>query len=92
MTNVNGARAGLELTAMTLPEHIDYIQSTFARADTWTLWRDSFPEDRPMQSFTDILSLGLEGYRRLLLHAPPTLRAPLNWLGSFVPHREKRWV
>jgi len=90
VTNVNGARAGLELAPMTLPEHIDYIQSTFSRADTWTLWRESIPEDRPMQSFADILSLGLEGYRRLLLHAPPTLRAPLAWLGSFVPHRETR--
>ncbi|WP_280563532.1 MULTISPECIES: UDP-forming cellulose synthase catalytic subunit [unclassified Chromohalobacter] len=88
--NVNGARTGLELETMSFPEHLDYIQSTFARADTWTLWRDSVPEDRPMQSFTDILSLGMEGYRRLLLHAPLRLRAPLTWLGSFVPRREIR--
>lgn len=87
VVNVNGERAGLELAPMTLPEHIAYIQCTFARADTWALWRDSFPEDRPMQSLREVLALGLEGYRRLFLHAPPRLRLPLTWLGSFVPRR-----
>lgn len=87
VANLSGTRAGLALAPMTLPQHIAYIQCTFARADTWALWRDNFAEDRPMQSLRDILGLGLEGYRRLFMHAPASVRAPLGWLGSFVPRR-----
>lgn len=87
IANVNGSRVGLELETMDLDQHIAYIQCTFARADTWALWREDFPEDRPMQSLRDVLHLGFDGYRRLALHAPPRVRRPLGWLGSFVPRR-----
>ncbi|MBB3141017.1 UDP-forming cellulose synthase catalytic subunit [Halomonas organivorans] len=87
VVNLNGTRAGLALAPMSLPQHIAYIQCTFARADTWTLWRDDIAADRPMQSLRDILGLGLEGYRRLFLHAPASVRGPLGWLGSFLPRR-----
>jgi cellulose synthase (UDP-forming) len=43
---------------LTNQQHIDFVQCTFARADTWALWQDSFPEDKPMESLLDILKLG----------------------------------
>lgn len=87
VVHLSDNQAGLTLAPMSLPQHIAYIQCTFARADTWTLWRDDIAEDRPMQSLRDVMGLGLEGYRRLFLHAPPSVRRSLGWLGSFFPRR-----
>ncbi len=56
---------GLQLLPLTNQQHIDFVQCTFARADTWALWQDSFPEDKPMESLLDILKLGFRGYRHL---------------------------
>ena len=53
----------LQLLPLTNQQHIDFVQCTFARADTWALWQDSFPEDKPMESLLDILKLGFRGYR-----------------------------
>ncbi|MFD2192357.1 UDP-forming cellulose synthase catalytic subunit [Pistricoccus aurantiacus] len=88
--NLNGERAGLALEEMSLDQHIAYIQCTFARADTWTQWRDSLPTDRPMKSMLDVIRLGALGYRRLFHHAPPAVRGPVQWLGSFVPRRPRQ--
>nr|WP_298415928.1 UDP-forming cellulose synthase catalytic subunit [uncultured Halomonas sp.] len=87
VVNASGERAGLELEKMPLAKHVDYIQCTFARADTWSLWRDDLPADRPMKSMIDVVCLGFEGYRRLFQHAPRVVRAPVSWLGSFIPQR-----
>ncbi|MGC3874938.1 UDP-forming cellulose synthase catalytic subunit [Halomonas sp. GXIMD04776] len=89
VVNASGERAGLELEKMSLAQHIDYIQCTFARADTWSLWRDDLPQDRPMKSMVDVICLGFEGYRRLFQHAPRGVRAPVSWLGSFIPQRPR---
>ena len=62
---VFGRRAGIRLKNLTTEEHIDFIQCTFARADTWALWQDGFPEDKPVQSLADIMILGFKGYIRL---------------------------
>ena len=53
---MNGSEVGLQLLPLTNQQHIDFVQCTFARADTWALWQDSFPEDKPMESLLDILS------------------------------------
>lgn len=63
VARVNGSEVGLQLLPLTNQQHIDFVQCTFARADTWALWQDSFPEDKPMESLLDILKLGFRGYR-----------------------------
>lgn len=63
VARVNGSEVGLQLLPLSNQQHIDFVQCTFARADTWALWQDSFPEDKPMESLLDILKLGFRGYR-----------------------------
>ena len=82
---------------MTTRQHIDFIQCTFARADTWALWQDSFPEDKPLESLLDILKLGLRGYRHLAEFAPASLKfvfrsitLVVDWVVSLVPRRPAR--
>ena len=85
-------KLGLRMTNLTIRQHIDFIQCTFARADTWALWQDSFPQDKPVESLVDVLALGFRGYLRLADYAPPVIRniilAFLNivvWVVSFIP-------
>ncbi|MGK3144018.1 UDP-forming cellulose synthase catalytic subunit [Pantoea sp. C2G6] len=89
---VFGLRAGVRLDQLTTRQHIDFIQCTFARADTWALWQDGFPEDKPVQSLADITILGFKGYLRLAEYGPPQLRrlfnlltAGVSWLASLLP-------
>ena len=87
-----GRRAGIRLHKLSTQEHIDFIQCTFARADTWALWQDGFPEDKPVQSLADIMVLGFKGYLRLAEYGPPQLRQLFSmltrlvgWLTSLLP-------
>lgn len=89
---VFGRRAGIRLTQLTTQQHIEFIQCTFARADTWALWQDGFPEDKPVQSLADIMILGFKGYLRLAEYGPWQLRRLFNlltlvvsWLASLLP-------
>jgi cellulose synthase (UDP-forming) len=87
-----GRRAGIRLHELTTEQHVEFIQCTFARADTWALWQDSFPEDKPVQSLVDIVLLGFRGYLRLAEHGPAPLRGLFTlltrlagWIASFFP-------
>ncbi len=82
---------------LTTKQHIDFVQCTFARADTWALWQDSFPEDKPLESLLDILKLGFRGYRHLAEFAPPSVKvifrsltALIARIVSFIPRRPER--
>ncbi len=89
---VFGRRAGIRLHQLSTEQHIEFIQCTFARADTWALWQDGFPEDKPVQSLADIMLLGFKGYLRLAEYGPPQLRqlftlltGLVSWLASLLP-------
>lgn len=97
VARVNGSEVGLQLLPLTNQQHIDFVQCTFARADTWALWQDSFPEDKPMESLLDILKLGFRGYRHLAEFSPPSVKVVFRaltslvaWIVSFVPRRPER--
>lgn len=94
---VLGNEVGLQLLPMTTKQHIDFVQCTFARADTWALWQDSFPEDKPLESLLDILKLGFRGYRHLAEFAPSSVKVIfrslttlVSWIVSFIPRRPER--
>ncbi|QGY27498.1 UDP-forming cellulose synthase catalytic subunit [Pantoea cypripedii] len=94
---VFGRRAGIRLHQLTTEQHIEFIQCTFARADTWALWQDGFPEDKPVQSLADIMVLGFKGYLRLAEYGPPSVRRLfslltrlLGWLASLLPQSPGR--
>ncbi|MGL4726853.1 MAG: UDP-forming cellulose synthase catalytic subunit [Scandinavium sp.] len=97
VVRVYGSEVGLQLLPMSTRQHIDFVQCTFARADTWALWQDSFPEDKPLESMLDILKLGFRGYRHLAEFAPPSVKfifrsllSLVAWIVSFVPRRPER--
>ncbi|TNL12816.1 UDP-forming cellulose synthase catalytic subunit [Kosakonia cowanii] len=99
VARVNGNEVGLQLLLLTTKQHIDFVQCTFARADTWALWQDSFPEDKPLESLLDILKLGFRGYRHLAEFAPSSVKvifrsltALVSWVVSFIPRRPERNV
>jgi len=99
VVRVSGNEIGLQLMPLTTKQHIDFVQCTFARADTWALWQDSFPEDKPLESLMDILKLGFRGYRHLAEFAPPSVKmifrlltSLVSWIVSFIPRRPERGV
>ncbi|MEC5343329.1 UDP-forming cellulose synthase catalytic subunit [Brenneria populi] len=92
VTRVFGNKIGLRMKDLTTRQHIDFIQCTFARADTWALWQDNVPEDKPLESLRDVLMLGFRGYLRMADYAPPVIRSVIvgfttliSWLLSFIP-------
>lgn len=92
-----GRRAGIRLHELTTEQHVEFIQCTFARADTWALWQDSFPEDKPIQSLADIVVLGFKGYLRLAEYGPAPMRRLFllltqltGWIASFLPRGVNR--
>ncbi len=97
VARVVGDQVGLQLMPLSTRQHIDFVQCTFARADTWALWQDSFPEDKPLESLLDILKLGFRGYRHLAEFAPPSVKVIFRsftdlvaWVVSFIPRRPAR--
>ncbi len=97
VARVIGNEVGLKLMPLTTQQHIDFVQCTFARADTWALWQDSYPEDKPLESLLDILKLGFRGYRHLAEFAPSSVKGIFRVLTSlvsqvvsFIPRRPGR--
>ena len=89
-----GNSIGIEFDPMTQRQQIDFVQCTFARADSWLAWQDRFTPDRPLHGLRDIVIMGFGGYKRLAEHLPFPLSAVLNgaielvnWTISFLPRR-----
>ncbi|WP_120512539.1 UDP-forming cellulose synthase catalytic subunit [Photobacterium salinisoli] len=61
---------GLQLTELSTQQQIQYVQCTFARADIWAKWQQSYQSDKPMSSMKSVLQVGWNGYRRLIQHSP----------------------
>lgn len=92
ISRVFGKSIGMQLQPLTTQQHIDFIQCTFARADSWVLREDNFPEDKPMESLREVMGLGIRGYLRMLDIAPKKYRPLASgtqafgcWLLSFAP-------
>ncbi|WP_410013153.1 UDP-forming cellulose synthase catalytic subunit [Sodalis sp. C49] len=99
VSRAGGRQAGIQLAPLTLQQHVDFIQCTFARADSWVVRGDSFPEDKPLESLGEVLALGARGYLRMLDIAPPALRPLIvlifnagGWIASFLPRNPPRPV
>ncbi len=83
---------GIAFTQLSVQQKIDFVQCTFARADAWLSSGEKLIQDRPLESFIEILKLGGRGYMRLFEYLPgwalrlirPALR-PALWLASYLP-------
>ena len=49
---------GLRITQ----QSIDFVQCTFARADSWVVWGDKRKPDKPWESFKEVARMGLSGF------------------------------
>lgn len=89
---VFGHKVGLSLDSINCKQHIDFIQCTFARADTWALWQNKYTEEAPVDSLIDVLKLDFKGYLSIIEFIPSFaqkilifLAGVISWLGSFRP-------
>lgn len=87
-----GRDVGLSLTQLSVRQHIDFIQCTFARADNWVLWQEKITEDKPLSNLWAIARLGFKGCFMLGEYLPGPFKLPflgllllVRWLGSFLP-------
>jgi hypothetical protein len=56
---------GLRFEPMSIQQSIDFVQCTFARADSWVVWGDHRKPDKPLQSLKEVALMGLNGFRVL---------------------------
>jgi cellulose synthase (UDP-forming) len=60
-----GIRLGLRFEEMSVQQSVDFIQCTFARADSWVIWGDKRKLDKPLTGLAEVLSLGVRGLGKL---------------------------
>jgi cellulose synthase (UDP-forming) len=65
VTMNKGTRLGLQFGAMTTQQSIDFVQCTFARADSWVVWGDKRKPDKPLESLKEVAWMGLSGFKVL---------------------------
>lgn len=76
---------GTRLPSLSVRQTIDYVQCTFAKADTWVHWKESYEEDVPVISMGQVVCAALQGYSRLLRNSPkpiPQVYAVVIWMVS----------
>jgi cellulose synthase (UDP-forming) len=59
-------RIGLQFEPMTTAQSIDFVQCTFARADSWVVWGDKRKPDKPLTSLREVAGMGVTGFRVLV--------------------------
>ena len=89
-----GSSLGVRFEALSRQQHIDLVQCTFARADSWLVSQTAPTPDIPMKSLRDIVSTSFRGYRQMARHLPFPLSIFLHaatfslaWLVSLLPKR-----
>ncbi|QCR36097.1 UDP-forming cellulose synthase catalytic subunit [Nissabacter sp. SGAir0207] len=84
ITRQFGNRLGMRTDNLSVRQQIDFVQCTFARADTWVVQGDSFPEDRPLASLREVMLLGIRGYVRMADHLPAVIRSPVRLINALL--------
>lgn len=91
-----GREVGIRMTELTVQQNIDFMQCTFARADTWALWQQSLPEDKPLASMRNVFQLDFRGYLSIIEYTPALFRnllinltRAMMWVLSFLPRNVK---
>jgi cellulose synthase (UDP-forming) len=60
-----GNHLGLKFAPMTTQESVDFVQCTFARADSWVVWGDKRKPDKPLTSMRQVTWMGMRGIKVL---------------------------
>jgi cellulose synthase (UDP-forming) len=59
----SGKRLGLRFPEMNLEQSINFVQCTFARADSWAVWSDKRERDTPLRGLVEVVFLGFRGLK-----------------------------
>ncbi|WP_267225965.1 UDP-forming cellulose synthase catalytic subunit [Dyella silvae] len=62
----NGVHLGLKFEEWSHEKETQLIQCTFGRADAWVRWEEQLVPDSPLQSFVEVIEMGIQGVLRLL--------------------------
>lgn len=54
---------GLRFPEMNLEQSINFVQCTFARADSWAVWSDKRERDTPLRGLVEVFMLGFSGLK-----------------------------
>ena len=60
-----GNQMGLKFGPMTTQQSVDFVQCTFARADSWVIWGDKRKPDKPLTSMREVTWMGVRGIKVL---------------------------
>ncbi|MFZ2990477.1 UDP-forming cellulose synthase catalytic subunit [Ideonella sp.] len=61
--------AGVVLDPMTVAQEAEFVKFTFARADAWVKSWGTARQDAPLQALRDVIVLGAQGIRKILVYA-----------------------
>ena len=62
IANINGKYIGGVFDHLTYKQISDFIKCNYSRSDAWITWEDNFSIDKPLNSFVEIINVGLKGY------------------------------
>ena len=92
VTFLSDKTIGLTLAEMSRDKQIEYVQCTFARADSWSSQENGNVEDKPLNSLKSVLAVGAKGYVHLFSHSPEIIKKKLKFvskiptfIGSYLP-------
>jgi cellulose synthase (UDP-forming) len=57
-----GNLVGLQFAPMSVQQSVDFVQCTFARADSWVVWGDKRKLDKPLASIREVGWMGMRGF------------------------------
>jgi cellulose synthase (UDP-forming) len=97
VTMNRGERLGLQFGPMSTQQSIDFVQCTFARADSWVVWGDKRKPDKPWESFKEVARMGLSGFKVFFVllrgswrERKVRMQANLNSVRAALAERETR--
>jgi cellulose synthase (UDP-forming) len=76
-----GAVVGLQFAPMSVQQSVDFVQCTFARADSWVVWGDKRKLDKPLASIREVTWMGARGFMVLGLVVRGEIKRRLALLG-----------
>ncbi|RUO31630.1 UDP-forming cellulose synthase catalytic subunit [Aliidiomarina sedimenti] len=82
VVSVRKNKVGVQFRFASLAQEQSFITATFSRADAWTDWRPE-QKDSPVTSFGEVITISLEGYKRLVNQFTPILNPVISVIIRF---------
>lgn len=80
VTFLNRNIIGLKLQEMSKEKQIEYVQCTFAKADSWSMSSAGYTQNKPLDSLKSVLLVGVKGYYRLFDLSPEIIKKQFKYL------------